>query len=116
MALVEGVRKVQLLRFTADFELPPYIPGFTSETRREVLAEAVWDQDEIVLQMDLRENDYAFRFGADPEHLTDLALASGAAINPEKVGCMVGEMLGVFATGNGTDSSNTAAFDWVDFV
>ena len=116
VALVDGVRKVQLLRFTAAFDLPPYLPGFTSQTRREVLAEADWDRDDIVLQMDLRENDYTFRFGPDPDHLTDLALASGAAINPEKVGCMVGEMLGVFASGNGAPSDNTAAFDWVDFV
>ncbi|MBP5744087.1 MAG: hypothetical protein J6W44_04160, partial [Oscillospiraceae bacterium] len=31
------------------------------------------------------------------------------------VGCMVGEMLGVFASGNGTDSENAACFDWAEY-
>lgn len=112
VVLSDGVRKVQLLRFTSDFDLPPYLPGFTSQTHREVLAEADWDSEAVVLQMDLRGNDYTFRIGADPEALTTLATADGAAVNPEKVGCMVGEMAGMFASGNGTPTGNYALFPW----
>ena len=35
-------------------------------------------------------------------------------INPEKVGCMTGTMIGMFASGNGTESDNYAAFDWFE--
>ena len=43
-----------------------------------------------------------------------LAVADGFAINPEKVGCMVGTMIGVFASGNGEDADNAASFDWFE--
>ena len=111
----ESSTVLQLLRFTADYALPPYIPGFSAVTKREVLASVSWEGEEIVLEMELCGNDYIFRFGADETQLAELARADGAAINPEKVGCMVGEMLGLFATGNGTDSGNNALFPWAEY-
>ena len=110
-----GGTRLQLLRCTADYDLPPYIPGFTSVTKREVLAEAPWTGVEILLEMELDGNDYVFRYGADEESMVELARADGAAINPEKVGCMVGEMLGLFASANGTDSGNRAVFAWAEY-
>ena len=115
LAQAEGRTRLELLRFTADYDLPPYIPGFRSVTNRSLLASAPWDSAEIVLEMELNENDYIFRFGPDEQHLTELARADGALINPEKVGCMVGEMLGVFASGNGTAVENRAVFDWTEY-
>lgn len=115
LARQNGAAVLQLLRFTADYELPPYLPGFTSATKRSVLAETPWNGDEIVLEMELRENEYIFRFGTDEQHLEELARADGAEINPEKVGCMVGEMLGLFATANGTLSDNRAVFAWAEY-
>ncbi len=112
----DGQRKLQLLRFTADFDLPPYFPSFTSKTRREILAEAAWDRDSVILQLELHGNAYTFRYGSTEDSLTELARANGAAINPEKVGCMTGEIIGVFASGNGKASDNTASFDWVEFL
>ena len=115
LAQEEGRIRLELLRFTADYDLPPYIPGFRSVTNRSLLASAPWDSAEIVLEMELNENDYIFRYGPDEQHLTELARADGALINPEKVGCMVGEMLGVFASGNGTAVENRAVFDWTEY-
>ena len=106
---------LQLLRFTADYVLPPYIPGFTSITNCDMLASVPWEDEEIVLEMELNENEYCYRFGSDERHLSELTRADGAAINPEKVGCMVGEILGLFASGNGTDSENGALFPWVEY-
>ena len=37
-------------------------------------------------------------------------------INPEKVGCMTGTVMGMFASGNGADSENQAEFDWFTCV
>ena len=110
-----GRKKLQLLRFTSDYALPPYIPGFTSVTNRLVLAETSWDGDCVVLEMELRDNDYVVRYGTDETALTELGRGSGADINPEKVGCMVGEMLGMFAGANGKQSENRAVFDWADY-
>ncbi len=115
LARENGQTVLQLLRFTADYALPPYIPGFSAVTKREVLASAPWEGEEVVLEMELCGNDYIFRFGADETQLAELARADGAAINPEKVGCMVGEMLGLFASGNGTDSDNRAVFAWAEY-
>ena len=115
LALENGQTVLQLLRFTADYALPPYIPGFSAVTKREVLASVSWEGEEIVLEMELCGNDYIFRFGADETQLAELARADGAAINPEKVGCMVGEMLGVFASANGAESDNKAVFAWAEY-
>ena len=115
LARENGQTLLQLLRYTADYALPPYIPGFTAVTKREVLASAPWESEEIVLEMELCENDYIFRFGAHERQLTELARADGAAINPEKVGCMVGEMLTLFASGNGAESDNRALFAWAEY-
>ena len=80
-----------------------------------LLASALWEAPEIVLEMELDENEYVFRFGRDDHHLSELARADGAAINPEKVGCMVGEVLGMFASANGKESENRARFDWAEY-
>ena len=109
----ETVLRLQL--FTADYALPPYIPGFTSVTNRIPVAAVPWVGEEIVLEMELEENGYTFRYGVDEGHLSELARADGAAINPEKVGCMVGEMLGLYASGNGAESDNKARFAWAEY-
>ena len=115
LACENGQKMIRLLQYTADFELPPYIPGFTSVTNRQITAEAVWSEEAVVLEMELDGNNYIFRYGTDPDHLSELGQADGAVINPEKVGCMVGEMLGLYASGNGMDSKNKAHFAWAEY-
>lgn len=112
LANVDGVKKLQLLQFTADYYLPPYIPGFSAETHRTVLAETEWTGESVVLQLKLEGNRYTASYGADEDSLTVLGVADALNVNPEKVGCMVGTMLGVFATGNGEDVDNAAKFDY----
>ena len=115
LAQENGEKCVRLLRYTADYALPPYIPGFSAETKREVLRSAPWKDEEIALEIEMHGNDYIFRFGADEGKLTELARADGAAVNPEKVGCMTGEVLGLFASGNGARSDNCARFAWAEY-
>ncbi len=50
--------------------------------------------------------------GETEENLKELCRVDGTWINPEKVGCMCGTILGMYATGNGTDLEKEAAFDW----
>ena len=111
----EGQTMLELVQYTADYELPPYIPGFTSTTNKKVLASVPWEREEIVLETELDENRYIFRCGAEENGLIELACADGAVINPEKVGCMVGEVIGLYASGNGKKSSNSALFCWSEY-
>lgn len=115
LAREEGQTVVQLLQFTADYDLQPYFPGFTSTTNRTVLASAPFDGEEIILEMELNENCYIFRYGSSENELRELARADGAVINPEKVGCMVGEVLGLYASGNGKKEENKAVFSWSEY-
>ena len=115
LARENGQTVVQLLQYTADYDLQPYFPGFTSTTNRTLLGCAPFDGEEIILEMELDENRYVFRYGTDEKDLAELACADGAVINPEKVGCMVGEMLGLYASGNGGKSENSALFCWSDY-
>ena len=115
LARENGQTVVQLLQYTADYDLQPYFPGFTSTTNRTLLGCSPFDGEEIILEMELDENRYVFRYGTDEKDLAELACADGAVINPEKVGCMVGEMLGLYASGNGGKSENSALFCWSDY-
>jgi len=91
LAQENGEYCVRLLRYTANYALPPYIPGFTAETKLEIVVSAPWAAEEIVPETELHDNDSIFRIGLDEQHLTELARADGAAVNPEKVGCMTGQ-------------------------
>ena len=54
-----------------------------------------------------RGQDYCFYYNEEEMYLH----ADGRKINPEEVGGMVGTLVGMFASGNGTASKNEAAFD-----
>ena len=113
-AISDGRQIVRLVLTTAEYPCPPYFPGFTSQTNSKVLAEAPWESDEIVLQIKMQGEQFTVSYGKSRNHLRVLCHADGSLINPEKVGCMAGTMIGMFASGNGTDSDNVAAFDWFE--
>lgn len=113
-AVSEDRQVVRLVRCTAEYPCPPYFPGFSSQSTSEVVAQAPWDAADIVLQIDMDGEDFTVRYGADQNTLQELCKADGKLINPEKVGCMSGTMVGMYATGNGVDSDNTASFDWFE--
>lgn len=115
-ALSEGRQVVRLLRYTAEYPCPPYFPGFTCHTTCEVVAEADWAEADIVLQIEMKGETFTIRYGSEKDALTTLCVADGSLINPEKVGCMAGTMIGMYASGNGTDSENKAAFDWFELA
>ncbi len=111
-AVQDGQQVVRLVQVTSDFDLQPYMPGFDSRTHKDVIAWAVWDKPEIVLQIQMEDEKFTVSYGSSRESMTQLCTADGSRINPEKVGCMVGTMIGMYATGNGTDSGSRAEFDW----
>jgi len=115
-ACEDGKQVVRVVVITADYIQPPYFPGFTSTTNREIICSEAYDKSEIILQLDMQHEDFCIRYGESEEELKELCRIDGAVINPEKVGCMCGTMLGMYATGNGRDSDNEAAFDWFRYI
>lgn len=113
-ALEDGVSVVRLILVTAEYDRPPYFPGFTSTTNCTVVASAPWEKDGIILQIEMDQEEFTIRYGEDPEKLQILCIADGKRINPEKVGCMAGTMIGMFASGNGKDSDHCADFEWFE--
>lgn len=110
----DGGQFLTLVLSTADYEVPNYLPWFTCETHEKEIASVEWDKEEIVLQAELDHEKFIFRYGQDENNLKELMVADGNLINPEKVGCMVGTILGMYATGNGALADNQAAFDWFE--
>lgn len=87
---------------------------FHTSLTDEVVAQVEWDGAEVILQMELDNETFTARYGRDVKALNTLCVADGRRINPEKVGCMSGTMIGMFASGNGADSDNAACFDWFE--
>ncbi len=115
-ALERGRQIVRLVQYTADYDVPPYFPGFVSRTNRMVIAEAGWEQEDIVLRIEMDGERFIISYGESEENLKELCIADGNVINPEKVGCMAGTMIGMYATGNGEDIDNRASFDWFELI
>lgn len=111
-AAEEGRQVIRVILVTAEYNKPPYFPGFESKTSTKVLECAQWDAEDIVLKLNMKGEDFTVYYGESEDQLKELCKVDGALINPEKVGCMCGTLLGMYATGNGTDCDNCAAFDW----
>ena len=79
-----------------------------------MIAEVPWEAEEIVLQYEIEGERFAVRYGETKEDLKELCIADGELINPEKVGCMTGTMIGMYATGNGEDCETWAQFGWFE--
>ena len=108
-----GTQVLRLVLSTCDFDLLPFMPGFTSKTNTAVLAEVPWDKNTTVIRLHAVGEHYEFTYGDSEINTLPLGGAvDGKLINPEKVGGMVGTMLAMFATSNRTDSTSEAAFDW----
>ena len=110
----EGKQVIRVWEVTADFNTFPFLPGYRSETKKKVIAEKEWDSAEVTLRITMDNEDFRIFCGPSEDELTELCAFDGRIINPEKVGCMTGTMIGMYATGNGTDSSNRAEFSFFE--
>ena len=109
----EHKQMLELILVTTQISGPPHIPGFQSTSTETVLASTEYAEEEIVLGLKVKGQNYDFYYGKDEDHLILLyENADGKAINPEFIGGMVGTMIGMFASGNGTESEHYAKFDW----
>lgn len=115
-ACEDGKQVIRVILVTADYAQPPYFPEFTSTTSRKCLFSQIYEKNTIVLQLEMKREDFCIRYGETEDDLKELCRVDGSLINPEKVGCMCGTMLGMYATGNGSDVDNIASFDWFRYI
>ena len=113
--LKDGKPVLDLILVTTDFNGLPFLPNYSAETTETVLVSADCPQDDIVIMIQAKGQDTTVFYGVDETNLQTLyAHADCGLINPEKVGGMVGTMIGVYATANGAQSDNQAEFDWFE--
>ena len=112
-----GKTFLRAVEISTTSDLPQFHPDYAPVVTETEYARAEWDRDEIVIVMKVNGQTHDFWYGPDEGHLQPLYLGMDARhINEEVNGCMVGTCIGMFASGNGTDSSNEAAFDWFRYT
>lgn len=107
---------LQLLLYSADVVSRPYLPGFSSVTKCEVIAKIPYDKESVILKIVGRGKEYTFYYGESEEAMYELTKGDSTKISTEQIGCMTGTMIGMYATGNGEDINNQAAFEWFELT
>lgn len=115
-AMIGDRQVVRVVQVTCEFNRPPHLPDFESQTTALVLAELDVPGTAVVLAIRQQGQQVDFFAGPDEDNLETLyGPADGRVINPERVGGMIGTCVGMFASANGQSSDNTAAFDWFEY-
>lgn len=92
-------------------------PDFRQEKIITRLIEIPWNDKKTILRLSERENDLFFSCGTSIGHLAALPVSGDARrLNPPVNGGMVGAVVGVYASGNGRESTALAAFDWAEYI
>lgn len=114
-AYCDGEQVVRVLLSETAFNLPPFIPGYDGKTVTQVLAQAPWDQPDVVFAFHIRRQICKVLYGSKENNLTLLCTVDLKRVNPSHIGGFAGTVFGLYATGNGVDSQNEATFDWMDY-
>jgi len=116
-ALDDGRQVIRLVRATTKQKGLPFLPGYEAQTTETVLEQHEVSAGPLVLRLKARRQALQFYYGESEALLRPLnTLADGREINPEEIGGMIGTLVGVFATGNGKESRNEAAFDYFEMT
>ena len=112
----EGTQVLRLVLNTFESDKPIYLPGFKAMQHTTVLAEIPWTSENVIIHLHAVGEDYTFSCAeSEGEALKPFGKADARLINPETVNCMVGILIGMYASANHTDSDNEAAFDWFTY-
>ena len=110
-----GNTVLRLILCTSSFQGAPFFPGFSAAQQETPLCEAPVSREELVLQLRCKRQALSFWYGSSAEELTLLCEADARSINPSYVGGMAGTLIGMFASGNGTESDNLARFSEISY-
>lgn len=113
----DGLDLLELVQVTTEANTLPHLPGFKAHTEEKTLAAVPWPEDVVILRIEGRGTDFDFLYGGSGEKLSVLyAGADSRILNPASAGTFTGMVLGLFASANGRESSNKAAFDWFEYT
>lgn len=113
-AVSGGQQVIRAEYTTSEFNTYPFMPGFEGHTERHLISEAAYDSGSVVLAIEIDGEDMRMYYGPGEDKLSLLGTFDGRIMNPEKVGCMTGTMIGMYATSRGEESENRAAFDFFE--
>lgn len=84
--------------------------------QEKVLGEIPWEQENVIFAVKARGQEFTLSVEAEDGTETILAdSVDGRFLGSETAGGFVGAYLGMFASGNGTEYDNYAAFDWFSY-
>lgn len=109
-----GEQYLQVVLSVSDFNGLPFLPFFQAETKENIIARVRYEKDEIVLRIEEEGEALRFLYGESEEQMILLAQGDARLISTEKLGCLSGTMIGMFASANGNESENYAKFDWFE--
>lgn len=84
--------------------------------QEEVLGCICWETEEVILGIQAKEQDYQL-YAADGDGRVYILAehVDGGFLGSETAGGFVGAYIGMFASGNGIETDNYAAFDWFSY-
>ena len=116
-ALEDGRPVIRLVRATTVQKGLPFLPGYEAKTTETVLEQHDVTSGTLVLKLKARRQAFSFYYGEAETKLRQMdTVADGREINTEEIGGMIGTLVGMFATGNGVESQNEAAFDYFEMT
>ena len=113
---MDGQQVVRCVLVTTEYDMPAFVPHFRAKTNAQVLASAGYDGAEIVLKLEIRGREITLLYGGSEDSLQELCRADMAKLATKQNGCLVGTLMGMFASGNGRDADNQADFDWFEVI
>lgn len=116
MALQDGKRVIRVLRGYQTLEAQITHHTVQEAFQKECLGELCWEADTVVLEIRAQGQSHSFTAidAAGGRHLLAEGI-DGSFLGSETAGGFVGAYIGMFATGNGEEGENYAAFDWFDY-
>lgn len=112
----DGAQKLALVLSTSDMHgMLPHVPGFKADIAKQVIAEVPYDAETVVLRIEGHGQRLTFFYGPDADHMQRIGGTEDALkINPDILagftGNLVGDFVGMYASGNGADTGRKAAF------
>lgn len=111
----KGETVVRALRCYKSLE-PTLINVFErGEYKEEILQEILWEESEVIFRVQAKEQEFTLSAENANGECVVLAVADGGFLGSETAGGYEGAMIGMFASGNGTEYDEYAAFDWFTY-
>lgn len=75
--ILGGEQVIRVVLVTAEYQQPPYFPGFEAKTSRKELASKKCDSADVFIQVELDRQNWTVRYGKDLSDLHELAKVNG---------------------------------------